>query len=306
MANYSIRQDRLRKLTQAIIDSTKTPNSLLKRIGGLEELEVEFKKFYRESDYNNEDHAILAFIEKAFSKRVTVKKSGDLRVRKIPISRFINFALIFLDNLQGVKLVRDEKMNLLGLAPLSFNDLWDGLNVFGRVKVKDKMLMRANNMPVDLWKKAKRKDGHIRPIGKFVYSELLGLRSWDTSVEKKLIEHKETFKSLAIGYFSGHCKYRMEIEEFLSLSLKKSVSGLREKSSDMLIDRDLRECLSLRFADSKIPDCIVDLSLPDEPKFSGISLPISVLRRLEEDQKSEDGDKTFLENIVTRPSIRNT
>jgi hypothetical protein len=306
MADYSIRQDRLRKLSQAIIDSTKTPKSLLKRIRGLEELEIEFKKFYRESDYNNEDHAISAFIEKSFSKRVTVKKSGDLRVRKISTARFINFALFFLDNLQGVKLSRDEDLNLIGLDPLTFDDLWRALNIFGRVKIKVKMLMMAKNMPVDLWKRAKRKEGYKRPIGKFVYSELLGLKSWDTSVEKKLIEHKEFFKSLAIGYFSGHSKYGIEIEEFLSSSPKGSVSKLQKKSSDMLVFNGLREYMSFRSSDCRVPSCIVDLSLPDEPKFSGISLPISVLRRLKEDQKGEKEDKKFLENIVIRPPVRNT
>jgi hypothetical protein len=305
MADYSIRQERLRKLTQAVVDSTKTPKSLLKRIEGLEELEVEFKKFYRESDYTNEDHAIVAFIEKSFRKRVTVKKSGDLRVRKIPAAKFLNFSLFFLDNLQGVKLSRDEDCNLTGLDPLTFDDLWRALNIFGRVKIKDKMLMMAKNMPVDLWKRAKRKEGYKRPIGKFVYSELLGLKSWDTPVEKKLIEHKEFFKSLAIGYFSGHSKYGIEIEEFLSSSPRGGVK-LQKKSSDMLVFNGLREYMSFRSSDYRVPSCIVDLSLPDEPKFSGISLPISVLRRLKEDQKGEKEDKNFLENIVIRPPVRNT
>lgn len=305
MADYSIRQDRLRKLARAVIDSTKTPGSLLKRIGGLEELEIEFKKFYRESDYNNEDHAISAFIEKSFYKRVTVEKSGDQRVRKISTARFNNFALFFLDNLQGVNLTRDKNGDLLGLDPLSFDDLWVALNIFGRVKIKNKMLMLANNMPFDLWKRSKRKEGHKRPIGKFVYSELLGVKSWDTTVEKKLIEHKEFFKSLAIGYFSGHCKYGIEIEDFLSSSLGKSVPKLQKKSSDMLIYNDLREYLNFRSSDCRTPNCIVDLSIPEEPKFSGISLPVSVLRRLKEDQKDENGGGAFLENIVIRPPIRN-
>ena len=53
-----------------------------------------------------------------------------------------------------------------------------------------------------------------------------------------------------------------------------------------------------------IPDCSVDLSTPDEPKFAGISLPEAVLARLQEDKKTSEDSKTFLEVIVKRPPIR--
>ena len=304
MADFEIRQDRLRKLSKSMIDSTESPKSLLRRVNGLEEQEIEFKNFYRDSDYTNEDDALEAFIKESLTKRVPRAKLGDKRIKRIPVTEFIRFALFFLDNLEGVRTGRDEKGNLTGLEPLTFDDLWDGLNTFARIKIKVKMLVRANNMPADLWRNTKRKDGHTKPIGKFVYSELLGFKSWSANVEKKLIEHKETFKSLAVGYFMGHSKYHLEIDFFRISDLNKRCSELDEKNSDMLVANALGSYLDFRYTSSMIPDCSVDLSTPDEPKFAGISLPEAVLARLQEDKKTSEDSKTFLEVIVKRPPIR--
>jgi hypothetical protein len=203
-----------------------------------------------------------------------------------------------------VKTERDEKGNLTGLEPLSFDELWGGLKTFARIRIKEKMLVRANNMPADLWRKNKRKDGYKKPIGKFVYSELLGFKSWSANAEKKLIEHREVFKSLAIGYFRGHSKYDMEIDFFRSSDPKKRIVELVEKSSNMLVANALESYFDFRYTSSMIPDCSVDLSTPDEPKFAGISLPEAVLARLQGDKKTSEDGKTFLEVIVEHPPIR--
>ena len=285
MIDKEIRRGRLQRLAKSIIDSTRTTEALLKRVVELEGFELEFKRFYRKSDYNHEDDALDAFIKNNSPKRVSGIKVKDKRHKKILESDFISFALLFLDNLNGIKLDRDQNGEIAGLEPLSFSELWEALNIFGRVKIKRKVVIRKNNVPEDLWKKAKRKDGHTKPLGKVLPCELLGVKSWSPAVEKKMLEHKSLFRFLLIGYFSGHRKFGLEIEE---------------KCSDMLAGKHLRKYLDSRFNDQNVPDCRVDLSVPDEPKFEGISLPKAVLARIAMDEDKSIG-KAYLDQIEKRP-----
>jgi hypothetical protein len=273
------RVDRLRKLSGILLQNTNTAESLIKRVYGLDEIEADFQKFWRQSDIENEDDAIKAYSKSG--RRVSGVPAKKPK-RGVALYRFINFSLSFLD-----KLAKPDPTP--GMPdPLLISDLWEGLMVYGQVRSKDYVLLTEANMPDDMWKSAKRKAGYLKPIAPIRSPiEILGRKRWTPALQKQLSEYLPNFKSLAIGFFRGHSLSRMDWE----------------KSSEVLNDNDLRELKESRAKISLNHDGMVDVSDPANPKFSGIALPDCVQWLEKEKSWDEKGQAKVIRMKKTLPPL---
>jgi hypothetical protein len=276
------RVDRLRQLSVILLQNTNTAESLIKRVYGLDEIEADFQKFWRQSDIANEDNAM-----KAFSKGY--QKSGR-RVSGVPakkpksgvaLYRFIKFSLSFLDNL-----TKPDPTSGIP-EPLLMSDLWEGLMNYGQFRSKNYVTLTRANMPDDMWKSAKRKDGYLKPITPIQSPiEILGRKRWTPGLQKQLSEYRPNFKSLAIGFFQGHSLSRMDWE----------------KSSEVLKDRDLRK-LNEKLAKISTHSGVVNVSDPTNPEFHGIALPHCVQLLQNNKLSDEKGQSRVIKMMKTLPPL---
>jgi hypothetical protein len=270
------RLERLRKLAAASNDKIQDPETLLKRVDGLQEFEDRFKRFFLKSNISNEDDALKKFLR---DYREDDKQVSPY-LPKIPRDRFTAFAAMFFNNLQKLS-VKDFEND--PPPALRLDELWNGLMAFGRFRRKDYVPTSKQYMTDLQWVNSKRAGGTSRRSGSLKSpASLLGVKRWSESVEIELLRHRDFFEALFIGFMIGH---------------GYGDGNWRDKFGKVLGGKGFKILSTAVEADPYAHQGKISFDDDSEALFNGIRLPDSVMWQLANESKDKDEQEKWAKHF---------
>lgn len=269
---------RLIKLSNLILENTKSERSFFKRVNGLHQLHRSYIEFYKKSKFHHEDHILESFAEEVNQKLIPLPKSEESE------SIYSQFAFTtFLENycMNFVQLdVTPSEDNKWGA--LSLDDLWDGLLAYGRFRWKTYLTASKSYA-----KDQKIKSGKLLKLSEMLSpAEPLGIKGYakvgssrDTKIKNELFKHRDYFDNFVYAYFRGYQSHAFILS-------KKTSEVSKHKGLSKKLDKDPNH-----FQPS------IDNN-GDSPIFHGISLPHYSRWQMAYEKKDEDGQTKWFKAIV--------
>ena len=269
---------KLIKLSNLILENTKSERSFFKRVNGLHQLHRSYIEFYKKSKFHHEDHILESFAEEVNQKLIPLPKSEESE------SIYSQFAFTtFLENycMNFVQLdVTPSEDNKWGA--LSLDDIWDGLLAYGRFRWKTYL---TASKPYA--KEQKIKQGKLLKLSKMLCpAEPLAINGypdngskWTKTVENELFKHRDYFDNFVYAYFRGYQSHAFILS-------KKTSEVSKHKGLCKKLDKDANH-----FQPS------IDNN-GDSPIFHGISLPYYSRWQMAFENNDKNEEKTFFKAIA--------
>jgi len=269
---------RLIKLSNLILENTKSERSFFKRVNGLHQLHRSYIEFYKKSKFHHKDHILESFEKEVNQKLIPLPKSEESE------SIFSQFEFTtFLENycMNFVQLdVTPSEDNKYGA--LSLDDLWDGLLAYGRFRWKTYLTASKSYA-----KEQKIKQGKLLKLSKMLCpAEPLAINGypdngskWTKTVENELFKHRDYFDNFVYAYFRGYQSHAFILS-------KKTSEASKHKGLSKKLDKDPNH-----FQPS------IDNN-GDSLIFHGISLPYYSRWQMAFENNDTYGKKIFFKAIV--------
>ena len=269
---------RLIKLSNLILENTKSERSFFKRVNGLHQLHRSYIEFYKKSKFHHEDHILESFAEEFNKGGIPLQKSEESEsiYSQFAFTTFLeNYCMNFVQS--DVTPSEDNKW-----GALSLDDLWDGLLAYGRFRWKTYLTASKSYA-----KDQKIKPGKLLKLSKMLSpAEPLGIKRYakvgssrDTKIKNELFKHRDYFDNFVYAYFRGYQSHAFILS-------KKTSEASKHKGLSKKLDKDPNH-----FQPS------IDNN-GDSPIFHGISLPYYSRWQMAFENNDTNGKKTFFKAIA--------